>query len=246
MTDIQRKSLGADSVIETKTIDGFEIKDADRGEVVAIVSTLDVVDRDGDVILKGAIKDGSIVKLSAYEHDVITEGKPPVGRGIVTIEGNRAILKSRYFMTTERGRDAFNTVREMGAESEWSIGFAKRVKTAPMTNEWKERGARRLIAGLELWEVSPVFMGANGQTSTISAKAAANEAAAEAIEAAETPPTPDPEPPVPETKTVTADDIRAELKTKRGEVAQLEKQLANLVATEIFQRFSRNMKGAKS
>lgn len=238
MTDIARKTIGADSAIETKTIDGFEIKDADRGEVVAVVSTMNVVDRDGDVVLKGAIRDGSVVKLSAYEHDVITEGKAPVGRGVVNIVGDRAILTAKYFMSTERGRDAFNTVKEMGADSEWSIGFAKGVKTSPMTDEWKTKGARRLIAGLDLYESSPVFMGANGMTATVSAKS---------LEADEPEPVIASEPePVVETKVVTADDVRAELKTKKAEVGVLERQLANLVATEIFQRFQRNMNPVKS
>ncbi len=171
MTDIARKSFGSDGAFEAKGIEGFEIKDADRGEVVAIVSTMNVVDRDGDVVLPGAIKDGAQVKLSSYEHDVITEGKAPVGRGTVTIEGDRAVLKAHYFMSTERGRDAFNTVKEMGPDTEWSIGFSRQVKTAPMTPEWKSKGASRLIAGLTLLESSPVFMGANGLTGTVSAKA---------------------------------------------------------------------------
>ncbi len=168
---------------QTKALDGFEIKNVDRGEVVAVVSTLDHVDRDGDVILSGAIPHGSTVKLSAYGHDVITEGRPPVGHGVVNIEGNRAVLNARYFMSTERGRDAFNTVRELGSESEWSIGFSKQVKTSPMTDAWKAKGARRLIAGLVLYEASPVFMGANAQTGTVSAKAA--QAAVDAVAEAE-------------------------------------------------------------
>jgi hypothetical protein len=239
MTDIARKSIGADSVIETKTIEGFEIKDADRGEVVAVVSTMNVVDRDGDVVLRGAIKDGSVVKLSAYEHDVITEGKAPVGRGVVSIVGDRAILNAKYFMSTERGRDAFNTVREMGAESEWSIGFSKSVKTSPMTDEWKSKGARRLIAGLNLYESSPVFMGANGMTATVSAKAASGdvEASAEGEAPAEVTPG---EPP--ETKAQMVRDLVAELKAARENVAQLEAEQANAVAKEIFERFRRNFK----
>ncbi len=225
--------------IETKTIAGFEIKDADRGEVVAIVSTLNVVDRDGDVVLTGAIRDGSVVKLSAYGHDVITEGRPPVGRGVVSIEGDRAVLKARYFMSTERGRDAFATVKEMGADSEWSIGFAKRCKTAPMTDEWKAKGARRLIAGLDLWESSPVFMGSNAMTGTLAAKAAAN---VEPVEETVADPIVEPvaEPVV--TKAQMVRDLVAEIKAARARVTELETEQANAVAKEIFDRFRRNFK----
>jgi hypothetical protein len=219
--------------IERKTIDGFEIKDADRGEVVAVVSTMNVVDRDGDVVLQGAIRDGAVVKLSAYGHDVITEGKPPVGRGVISIEGDRAIMKGRYFMSTDRGRDAFNTVKEMGADSEWSIGFAKSVKTSPLTSEWKAKGASRLISEMQLFESSPVFMGANAQTGTVSAKGATLEPDPPVEETpAETPA----EEPAPET----LDGIRDALKSAREQVATLEAKEANLMAVDIFARFQRN------
>ena len=40
--------------IETKAFGALEIKDAEQGEVTAVVATLGVVDRDGDVLLPGA------------------------------------------------------------------------------------------------------------------------------------------------------------------------------------------------
>ncbi len=232
MTDIERKTVNESSVFETKGIEGFEITSADRGEVTAIVSTLDHVDRDRDVVLSGAIRDGSVVKLSSYEHNIITEGKAPVGRGVVNVVGNQVVLKAHYFMSTERGRDAFHTVKEMGTDSEWSIGFARQVKTAPMTDEWAAKGAKRLIAGLDLYEASPVFMGANGMTSTVSAKAATieEETPAEVAEA------------VPETKAQMMRDLVAELKAARENVALLEREQANAVAKEIFDRFRKNFK----
>ncbi len=224
--------------IERKTIDGFEIKDAARGEVVAVVSTMNVVDRDGDVVLKGAIVDGAVVKLSAYGHDVITEGKPPVGRGVISIKGDQAIMNGRYFMSTERGRDAFNTVKEMGADSEWSIGFARDVKTSPVTGDWKAKGARRLISEMQLFESSPVFMGSNAQTGTVSAKGATIES-----DPPKTPDEPPVDPPV-ETPSEPGPDaletVRAELKMARETVATLEETEANLMAEDIFARFQRN------
>lgn len=290
MTEIAR-------TFETKQIDGFEIKDGDKGEVTAIVSTMGVVDRDGDVVLQGAIKDGSVVKLSSYEHDVITEGKAPVGQGVVRIQGNQAVLSARYFMSTVRGRDAFNTVKEMGASSEWSIGFSRQVKTAPMTEEWKSKGASRLIAGLDLLESSPVFMGANGMTATVSAKATAdaeNNTAKEGLDKYGDVAFADPTnkkypidteehiraawnyihhpnnadnytaaevdtiknriiaawkdiidaagPPGAMNGGKSLESVRAELKTAREVVLNLEIAEANLIAGDIFRRFRRNMK----
>jgi hypothetical protein len=158
----------------TKALTEFAIKNAELGEVTAVVSTFGVVDRDGDVVLAGAIRDGTVVKLSGYDHDVITKGMPPAGKGVVRIVGNQAVLEGKYFMDTQRGREAFAVVRELGMDSEWSIGYLKNVKTAPMTKAWAAQGAQRLIAGLELLESSPVFVGANGLTGTVRTKAQAD------------------------------------------------------------------------
>lgn len=156
---------------EIKSIGAFEIKDADKGEVTAIVNTLNIVDRDGDVVLPGAIANGAKVKISAYSHGVIKYGDAPVGKGVVTIEGDRAVFRGTYFLSTERGRDAFETVKALGADSEWSIGFRTLKSSAP-TDEWKTKGARRMLTQLDVMEVSPVFLGANAQTATVAVKQA--------------------------------------------------------------------------
>jgi hypothetical protein len=160
------------SDLEMKSFGPFEIKSEDKGEVVAVVATLGVVDKDGDVIMPGAFGAGAKVKLSGYGHDVITEGKAPVGKGVITEEGDRAVFRGQFFMSTSRGREAFHTTKELGAEGEWSFGFPKSVKTGEMSDEWKAKGAKRIIKGLQAIEASPVFVGAGWGTGTLSAKAA--------------------------------------------------------------------------
>jgi hypothetical protein len=168
------------SDLEMKSFGPFEIKSEDKGEVVAIVATLGVVDKDGDVIQKGAFPPGGAnVKLSGYNHDVIVGGAAPVGKGIVTEEGDHAIFRGKFFMSTERGREAFHTTKELGAEGEWSFGFPKAVKTGELSQEWKAKGAKRMIAGLTPIEASPVFVGAGWGTGTLLTKSAEPEAAAE-------------------------------------------------------------------
>ena len=171
------------STFQTKAITGFEIKSADRGEVTAVVSTLNVVDREGDVILSGAVADGSVVKISAYDHDVILKELPPVGLGRLSIRGDQVIMEGTYFLKTARGLDAFETVKGLGPHSDWSIGFEKAVKTAPLTDSWRAKGARRVIASMRILETSPVTTGANPLTGTLAAKAA--QAAVEAVDSAE-------------------------------------------------------------
>jgi hypothetical protein len=161
------------SDLEMKSFGPFEIKSEDRGEVVAVVATLGVVDKDGDVILPGAVPPGgSKVKLSGYNHDVITEGRAPVGKGVITEEDNRLIFRGKFFLSTERGREAFHTTKELGSEGEWSFGFPRNVKTGQLTDDWRTKGAKRMIAGLDAIEASPVFVGAGWGTGTLSTKAA--------------------------------------------------------------------------
>src|ERR1043166_5830277 len=91
------------SGLERKCVGGVcEIKNATQGEVVAIIATLGLVDREGDVILKGAIPPKSPVKLSAYGHDVVLDGAAPVGKGTISEEGDKAVLRARYFLSTDR------------------------------------------------------------------------------------------------------------------------------------------------
>ena len=89
-----------------KSITSFEIKDADKGEVRAVIATLGVVDRDGDIIRKGAIPDGSKVAVSAYGHDAVW-GNRPVGKGTLSTEGNKVLFDGRLFLNTTDGRDTF-------------------------------------------------------------------------------------------------------------------------------------------
>jgi len=159
--------------LEMKSFGPFEVKNEDRGEVVAIVATLGVVDKDGDVILSGAVPaGGSKVKLSGYDHDTVLKSMPPAGKGVITEEGDHLVFRGKFFMSTERGREAFNTTKELGSEGEWSFGFPKATKNATLTDEWRTKGAKRLIAGMEPIEASPVFVGAGWGTQTLLTKAA--------------------------------------------------------------------------
>lgn len=160
--------------LESKGFGALAVADEAKGEVTAVVATLGVVDRDGDVLLPGSFPAESKVKLSEYGHDTVIKGLSPVGKGIVVVEGDRALFKGHFFMETTRGRDAFHTVKAMGADSEWSFGFPKQVKTAPMTKDWQAKGARRLISGILPLEASPVLVGAGRNTQTLSAKEAAD------------------------------------------------------------------------
>ncbi len=151
----------------TKSLGQVEIKDADRGEVTAVFSTLGVTDHDGDVTLPGAFEDGAAVRISAYGHKT-WEGALPVGKGVIHASDNEAVLEGRFFLNTTAGRDTFEVVKEMGPLQEWSYGFDI------VKHSYEERDGKqvRILEKLRTHEVSPVLLGAGIGTRTLAVKGA--------------------------------------------------------------------------
>jgi phage head maturation protease len=192
----------------------FEVKDAEKGEVEAIVATLGVVDKDEDIITTDAIKDGSKVLMSAYGHDAVF-GARPAGKGALFITGDKVVFKGRAFLTTTDGRDTFEVLKEMGSDQEWSFGFRVLGAEVP-SDEQRKQGARRILTKLDCFEVSPVIIGAGVGTRTTGVKAA------------ESVPVPDP--------AIEAAPLEAE-RVEAERVAALTKQHAiNDVAERRFKR----------
>ena len=168
--------------LELKTLGALEIKSEAEGRVEAVIATLNVVDKDADVITEGALKNGAKVKLSSYGHDAVF-GDMPVGKGALFVEGEQAIFRGQYFLGTQRGLEAFNTIKALGTDQEWSFGF-RVLKAEDPGDEWRAKGARRLLTKLAAFEVSPVIIGAGVGTGTVDVKEAEAEAAAQAEAAA--------------------------------------------------------------
>jgi hypothetical protein len=144
---------------------GFEVKDAARGEAVAVFSRFNVIDHDGDVTMPGAIKDGTEVILSPWGHASIGSALP-VGRGVIRTTGTDARVEAKFFLDTTAGREAFEVVRQLGALSEWSYGF----DIAEHSFGEHEGRRVRFLKRLNVFEVSPVARGAGIGTRTVDAK----------------------------------------------------------------------------
>jgi HK97 family phage prohead protease len=151
----------------TKSLGQVEIKDATKGEVSAVFSRFDVIDRDGDVTLRGAFEDGAPVRISAYQHKS-WEGALPVGKGVVRVTDAEAILEGRFFMNTAAGRDTFEVVKEMGTLQEWSYGFDIEESSV----EERDGKQVRVLEKSKIYEVSPVLLGAGIGTRTLAVKGA--------------------------------------------------------------------------
>lgn len=157
---------------------------ADEGKVTAVIATVDVVDNDGEVIPSGAIPDGMKVTVSAYNHDTVfnkmmgvaAPDAPPVGKGVIRIEGKRAVAYMDYFMETTRGKEAFLTIKAMGADQPWSFAYHETQVDRPNA-EWAAKGARRVLTKLGplldgAMEASPVKMPGGKNTKTLAVKQA--------------------------------------------------------------------------
>jgi hypothetical protein len=153
--------------MDSKALRAVEIKDASTGQVSAVFSRFDVIDHDGDVTVKGAIKDGQPVVISAYNHGS-WQGALPVGKGRVRVIGNEAILDGRFFLDTASGRDTFETVKQLAEDGlgEWSYGF----DVLESERGEVEGKSVRILKELRVHEVSPVMLGAGVGTRTVGVK----------------------------------------------------------------------------
>lgn len=141
----------------------LEIKeDAAEGSVTAVISTFDTLDSDGDVVRSGAFTDGQELPM-VWSH----QWANPIGKGVIKVEKKRAVFDGSFFMDTFDGEQSFRKVKAMGDLQEWSWGF--RVKSWEM-GEFEEQEGVRFITDTEVFEVSPVLVGANRETVTLAVK----------------------------------------------------------------------------
>jgi len=152
--------------VDRKNLSRWEIKNADAGEVTAVIATFDVVDSDGDVTRRGAFPEGAEIPISAYGH-TSWGGALPVGKGVVTNTATEAVFTGRFFLDTTAGRDTFNVVKQLGELGQWSYGYD------PDVHSKGEVDGRpvRVLEKLKIYEASPVLLGAGVNTRTLGTKA---------------------------------------------------------------------------
>lgn len=150
-----------------KSMTDVTVKSAAKGEVSAIFSTFNVVDKDGDVTLPEAIKDGTEIVVSAYGH-ASHGGMLPVGKGVIRTNDTVAIADMKFFLDTEAGRETFAVVKNLGPAQEWSYSL-QNVTAEPGEVDGK---SVRILKSITVKEVSPVLIGAGVNTRTLSAKGA--------------------------------------------------------------------------
>lgn len=153
--------------MDTKRLGPVEIKDEAKGEFAAVIATYGVIDKDMDVTLPGAHKQGQRVIVSPYNH-MSMHGAPPVGAGTLHVERGRTVVKGAYFMDIPEARSAFLTMKQLHEQGigEWSYGFDV------VDSELGEQDGKRVrfLKAQDVFEVSPVVRGAGVGTRTLTAK----------------------------------------------------------------------------
>lgn len=134
---------------------------SDEGVLSAVFSTFGVVDQDGDVLTASAFTDGQPVPM-VWAHD----WSKPIGKGVVKVESDRAIFNGRLWLDTFDGEQAYKRIKAAGDLQEYSWGFQIKNAEPGVLNEQPVR----YITSAEVFEVSPVLVGANRETYTLSIK----------------------------------------------------------------------------
>jgi hypothetical protein len=134
------------------------------GLVQAVFVSYDLVDHDGDLVLRSAIKPGPCV-ISGWNHSSWQPGQLPAGHGEIRSTAKEGILDGQFLMTSIVGRETFETVRALSDVGlmEWSWSLRNIVSTT------RPDGVR-VISGVDVREVSPVLSAASINTRTLSAK----------------------------------------------------------------------------
>jgi len=143
-------------------------EDAEVGSFTAVFATLNVIDHQGDVTVPGAFKEGQEVRISYWGHrwqDL------PVGKGTIHSDDTMAWLDGKFFLDTEAGNETYKTVKNLGGLQEWSYGFD--IEEADL-GKFKGEDVT-FLRMLEVYEVSPVMLGAGIDTHTLTIKGKGEE-----------------------------------------------------------------------
>jgi len=147
----------------------FKALDEETGKVEAVFSVFNNLDTDGDVVLPTAIKSGfkdnQVPMVFAHKWD------QPIGKGTIETDEEKATFKGNFFMDTEAGKEAYQLAKAMEDLQEWSFGF--RINDSEVKKFKGADGSEvdaRFLKDLTVYEVSPVLVGANRETYTLSIK----------------------------------------------------------------------------
>src|SRR3990167_6040854 len=116
----------------------------------------------------GDVPAGKAVPMSAYGHTSL-DGALPTGRGKLREADGLGIFDGKFFMDTDQGRNAHATVKAMAELQQWSYGYKVLDGGPVVLDNMSVRELRRL----DVYEISPVLIGAGVGTATLAIKSGA-------------------------------------------------------------------------
>ena len=137
----------------------IELKEeGDTKYLEAVFSLFDSIDSDNDVTKAGALRSGytgNKVPL-VWNHD----WSKVIGRGVIESDNQKAVFKG-YFLNTDAGKEAYETVKAMQDMQQFSYGFqVLKADKGTHINSKGEEVPVRVLEDVKVWEVSPVLVGA--------------------------------------------------------------------------------------
>jgi HK97 family phage prohead protease len=141
----------------------IELKaDGQDGEFTAVFATFNVIDHHGDVTVPGAFKNGAETVIEPWNHG----WDLPAGKGVIESDGEKVWVNGRFFLSTQAGRETYQTVKELGSLAEWSYSF-----NIEESGQGQQDGQQvRILRQLDVAGVGPVTRGAGIGTQTVAIK----------------------------------------------------------------------------
>lgn len=164
-------SAPAVSAMTRKAFSRVELKADEPGAFRAYIATLKVVDKEGDVSLPGSFPDGKRILISAYQH-TSWYGALPVGAGVLASDEKEAWVDGKFWLETDAGKQTYLAVKNAAELQEWSYGYDVLRASFDKADLDQYPGAFRVLVEQDVFEASPVLVGAGVNTRTESIKSA--------------------------------------------------------------------------
>lgn len=150
---------------EYKNISG-EVKEiSEKGEGLAIISTLNVVDSDGDVVVPGAFGEQIAQIVPAHDWQAA-----PIGKASIKENGDTVLAEFKLNLFTSLGKDWYSALKfdvdNPPVKQQYSYGFSVLEE-----GQGEFEGQQvRFLKKLKVHEISPVLVGASVGTTTLALK----------------------------------------------------------------------------
>lgn len=161
--------------MNTKTFGDVTMKAvSDTGAVSAVIATIGVVDRDGDVMMDGCLPAPVKVTISPYNHALWSVGTPgivPLGYGEFKQDGDHLVFSGQFNMDIQAAREAHADIKmamEYGVNTEWSFSLQDKVVEQVKVNGVAGNGIKSFAPR----EVCRVVQGASVGSGTTAVKSA--------------------------------------------------------------------------